>query len=202
LAKLLLVRHGKTKLHKADRFWGKTDITLSNVGIRQANRLRDRLVKEKIAAVYTSKLSRALLTAQTIVSGQNVAIKSYAELNELNFGYVEGLTFREISRLHPELAEELVNWNPRPSFPGGESLADLNTRVQNFLKLLEKHKLRETVLIVAHAGPLRLIISNLLGIDIAFWRKIHLDLASLSIVETFPQGAILRLLNDISHLKP
>jgi len=202
LARLLLVRHGRTRLHKADRFWGKTDIALNDTGIRQAKRLRDRLASEKINAVYTSKLSRAVVTAETIIAGHNVAIRSYTELNELNFGYVEGLTFREISRLHPELAEELVNWNPRPTFPGGESLADLNARVQNFLKKLEKHGPRETVLIAAHAGPLRLIITNLLGIDIDFWRKIYLDLASLSIVETFPQGAILRLLNDTSHLKP
>ena len=202
MARLLLVRHGRTRLHKADRFWGKTDIALNDTGIRQAKRLRDRLASEKISAVYTSKLSRAVVTAETIIGGHNVAIRSYAELNELNFGYVEGLTFREISRLHPELAEELVNWNPRPTFPGGESLADLNARVQNFLKKLEKHGPRETVLIAAHAGPLRLIITNLLGIDIDFWRKIYLDLASLSIVETFPQGAILRLLNDTSHLKP
>ena len=123
------------------------------------------------------------------------------ELDEINFGWVEGLTFEEIKRLHPELAEVLNDWNAHPKFPGGESLDELNNRVQKFLKRLKKHKPEETILIVAHAGTLRLMICNLLGIDMKHWRQMQLDLASLSIMETYPQGAILSLLNDVSHLK-
>ncbi|HJX12217.1 MAG TPA: histidine phosphatase family protein [Dehalococcoidales bacterium] len=201
MARLFLVRHGRTKLYKADRFWGKTDIALSNTGIRQAEQLRDRLVREKVMTVYTSQLSRARLTAEIIAAGLDVAVHKLAELNELNFGYVEGLTFGEITRLHPELAEELMNWEPRPTFPGGETLDALNDRVRVFLDRLEKHEAGETVVVVAHAGTLRLIICNLLGLDLACWRKMQVDQGSLSVLETFPQGAILRSLNDVSHLK-
>ena len=65
MAKLLLIRHGITKLHKNDRFWGQTDIPLSNIGIKQAGQLRTRLALEKITAVYTSTLSRASASAAT-----------------------------------------------------------------------------------------------------------------------------------------
>jgi hypothetical protein len=41
----------------------------------------------------------------------------------------------------------------------------------------------------------------LLGIAIAHWQQIRIDRASLSILETYPQTAILTLLNDVSHLK-
>lgn len=201
MSKLLLVRHGKTKLYKDDRFWGKTDVALSESGIRQAEYLRDRLAKEKINAVYTSDMSRTRATAEIISAKHDLTVHARAELNELNFGWVEGLTFDEICKLHPKLAEELSNMDARPSFPGGESLDELNSRLQKFLERLEKHKPKETILIVAHAGTLRLMICNLLGIDLECWRKIRVDLASLSIMDTYPSGAILSLLNDASHLK-
>ncbi|GAH63159.1 unnamed protein product, partial [marine sediment metagenome] len=82
----------------------------------------------------------------------------------------------------------------------GESVAELINRVSKFLERLEKHAPEETILIVAHSAPLRLLICHLLGIELRHWRQIRLDLASLSILDTYPQGAILNSLNDISHL--
>ena len=202
MSRLLLVRHGINKLNNARRFWGKTDVALSHKGIHQAEKLRDRLATEKINAIYTSNLSRARATAEIIAAKHKAGITTLDELSELNFGWVEGLTFEEISRLHPELAEVLNDWKTRPKFPGGESLDELNSRVQRFLNQLQKHKPSETILIVAHAGTLRLIICNLLEIELEHWRQMQLDFASLSILETYPQGAILNLLNDVSHLKP
>ncbi len=202
MARLLLVRHGNTKLDNAHRFWGKTDVELSVDGIRQAEKMRDRLAKEQLNAVYASTLSRARLTAEIIASTCRIDVITCAELDEINFGRVEGLTFEEISRQHPELSETLDNWKIRPSFPGGESLDELNLRVQKFLKRLNNDKPEETVLIVAHAGTLRVMICNLLAIELEHWRQMRLDLGSLSILETYPRGAILNLLNDVSHLKP
>lgn len=200
MSRLLLVRHGRTKLHKADRFWGSTDIALSDTGIKQAEQLRDRLAREKIAAIYTSTLSRARNTAEIIAARHKTKITACKELRECNFGYIEGLTFREIQRLYPELAGELLDWKA-VAFPGGESLEDLDKRVASFLDRLVKHKEKETVLIVAHGGPVRLIICHLLGLGLEYWLQLNVALASISIVETYAQGAILSLLNDTSHLK-
>jgi len=88
------------------------------------------------------------------------------------------------------------------TFPGGESLDQLNKRVITFLKQLANHKPQDTVVIVTHGGPIRLIICNLIGFEQKHWQQLRIDLASLSIVETYPQTAILSLLNDTSHLKP
>jgi alpha-ribazole phosphatase len=201
LARLLLVRHGNTKLDNAHRFWGKTDVELSDDGIRQAERLKDRLANQKIDTVFTSSLSRAWVTAEIIVSGRKALITACPELDEINFGYVEGLTFDEISKKHPELSATLNDWRIRPSFPGGESLDELNLRVQKFMKQLENHQPEETILIVAHAGTLRVLICGLLEMKVEHWRQMQLDLASLSIIDTYPKGAIINRLNDISHLQ-
>ncbi len=200
MSKLLLVRHGDTKLNSAERFWGRTDVELSAAGMRQAERLRDRLAAQKIDAIYTSNLSRAAVTAKIIASRHQLDIVICTELQEINFGKFEGLTFKEINQLYPEATELWTNWNLTLKFPEGESVDELNNRVSKFLDRLEKHTPEETILIVAHSAPLRLLICHLLGIELRHWRQFRLDLASLSIMETYPQGAILNLLNAVSHL--
>ena len=201
MAKIILVRHGDTRLNSAQRFWGQTDVELSQEGLNQAERLRDFLTTVEIDAVYTSNLSRAADTAEIITSKHQVKITTCKELAEINFGDLEGLTFEEISRQHPEMAELLSTWSIRPRFPGGESVDELNKRVSKFLLRLRKHADEEVILIVSHAGVLRLMVCNLLGLGLQHWRQIRIDLASLSVVETYTQGAILSSLNNTSHLK-
>ncbi len=200
MPRLLLVRHGDTELNSRERYWGQTDVKLSAAGLRQAEKLRDRLATERIDAAYSSNLQRASVTAEIIASRHQLPVTTCAELRETNFGRVEGLTFNEINHLYPKLVKLWVNWSLRLEFPDGESVSEVNSRVGNFMGRLKNHAAEETILIVAHSGPLRLVICQLLGIELKHWRQIRLDLASLSIVETHPQGAILSLLNDTSHL--
>ena len=201
MSNLFLVRHGNTKLNSAERFWGQTDVELSEEGTRQAEQLRDRLATEKIDVIYTSNLKRASVTAEIIASRQQANIITCDELREINFGKFEGLKFEEINERYPESIELWTNWDLSIKFPDGESVEELNNRVSKFLKRLEKHTEEETILIVAHSAPLRLLICHLLKIGPQHWRQLRLELASLSIMQTYPQGAILNRLNDVSHLE-
>ncbi|MCH8864386.1 MAG: alpha-ribazole phosphatase [Chloroflexi bacterium] len=201
MSRLLLVRHGNTRKNSAERFWGHTDVALSTDGVKQAEQLRHRLESEKIDFAYASDLCRASLTAEIIAGPHRLEVVICTELHEINFGKVEGLNFKEISQQYPALA---ADWSTRDlnfRFPEGESIGDLNRRVSQFLNRLEKHAPEDTLLIVAHSGVLRLLVCQLLEIAPQHWRQIRTDLASLTIVETYPQGAILNLLNDTSHLK-
>ena len=201
MSRLLLVRHGETELNSTERYWGRTDVKLSLGGMGQAERLRDRLATEPIDAVYSSDLKRALVTAEVISSEHKVDIVTCPELREMNYGDCEGLTFQEISSLYSELAELITNFSLELRFPGGEGFEGFIERTTKFLDRLNKHTAEQTILIVSHSGPLKVLVCRLLGIDLGHWRQIRLDNASLSIVETYPRGAVLSLLNDISHLK-
>jgi len=200
LSKLIMVRHGDTELSSDKKYWGHSDIKLSTAGFRQAERLRDRLATQRIDAIYSSDLQRASVTAETIASRHQLAVTICVELREINFGKLEGLTFEEVNRLYPEVTRLWVDRSSTLQCPGGESLADLNNRVSNFMGRLKKHTPEETILIVAHSGSLRLLVCQLLDIELYHLRQIRLDFASLTILETYPQGAILSLLNDVSHL--
>ena len=58
-----------------------------------------------------------------------------------------------------------------------------------------------TLLIVAHSGPLRALILDLLGLPLTSFWQLHLSAASLSVVEVHPVGSVLELLNDTSHYR-
>lgn len=201
MSKLLLVRHCCTEFNSARRYAGHRDVELSLVGYQQAERLHGYLADEKIDAVYSSDLKRALVTAEVILPERKADIITCPELREVDYGDVEGLTFREMSRLYPEVAKSFVNSSPQLEYPGGESLKRLAERVGEFSDKLKGSAPLQTILIVSHRGPLRMLICRLLGIDLKHWRQIGLDNASLSIVETSEPGAILSRLNDTTHLK-
>lgn len=194
------MRHGDTELNSAERYWGHSDVELSAAGLRQAERLRDRLAAEKIDAIYSSDLLRASLTAKIIASRHQLDVITCAELREINFGDAEGLTFDEISQLYPEVTKLWVQRSPKLEYPGGESLDQFNNRVSKFQDRLEKHAPEQTILMVAHSGVLRTLVCQLLGIELRYRWQFRLDFASLSIIETYRQGAVLSLLNDVSHL--
>jgi alpha-ribazole phosphatase len=201
LSRLLLVRHGETERNSAQRYWGRTDVKLSPAGIRQAERLRDRLVKEPLSAVYSSDLRRASATAEIIAAQHNVAVTTCPELREIDFGEIEGLTFDEARRLYPEVVRLWTAQSPELKYPAGDSFTEFSNRVISFVPRLVKHTEKETVLIVAHSGVLRTLLCHLLDMKTRHRWQMRLDLASLSIAETYSQNAMLCLLNDVCHLR-
>ena len=199
MARLLLVRHGKTEWNEAGRYIGRSDIGLSAFGLREAEALGQRLAGERIDAIYCSNLKRAVQTAQVITSGRDVELVTCEELREMDFGEFEGLTLEEIRQRRPEFDW----WTGRDAdmeFPQGESVRRVASRVGPFAGRLERYAEGETVLIVSHGGTLRALICLLLGLDLEHWWQIGLDSASLTVVDTYPERTVLSLLNDVCHL--
>jgi alpha-ribazole phosphatase len=200
LAKLLLVRHGETDSNSFQRYWGRTDVGLGPVGLRQAEQLRDRLAVEKIDFIYSSVMSRAMITAHMLASFHHLPVIGCPELREINFGKIEGLNFTDVQNQFPEIAQMWIHHNTELVYPEGEGLAHLETRIAQFRIRLCNHTQDQTILIVAHSGVLRSLICQILQMDMKSRWNIRIDLASLSIIDTYPSTAILSLLNDTSHL--
>lgn len=199
MSRLLLVRHAETKQgHR--RYWGHSQIGLGEEGIVQAKMLRDHLAGEKIAAIYSSDLQRARRTAEIVASVHAPEVVLCPELRELDFGQIEGMTFEEVDRRCPEALSLWRGGDVDAAAPAGENLRQLASRVQRILERLQRHSPEETILIIAHSGPLRVLLCTWLGIDLERWWQIRLDPASVSLVETYPEGAILCFLNNTSHL--
>lgn len=182
-----------------DRYWGHTDLPLSAEGLRQAEALRGRLAGERFDAIFASDLLRAKQTAERIACGHGMPVTFSPDLREINFGLCEGLTYAEIKERYPEADRFWVTGADALPFAGGESSADLVERVSRFRR--ECLPGYESVLVAGHGGPLSILICLLLELDPRFWWRVRLDIGSLSVVEVYPEGGILTLLNDTCHLQ-
>lgn len=196
--KLILVRHGEAD--DSRRYWGKTDTELTAKGREQAAKLGRYLKNEKIDAVYASTLKRVLDTAEAITANHKFEIIKCPELDEVNFGQLEGLTFEEICQSHPDLAAKWAESSHLLDFPDGDNFESFSQRVADFLKRLEGHSDGETVLVVGHGGSFRLLLCYMLGLDLKHWCQFNVKLASVSVMEGGVGTAILYKLSDVSHL--
>ncbi len=201
MPRLLLVRHGLTEYNTERRFLGHANVALNEAGRRQARRLRDHLLTEKIDAAYSSDLLRAMETAEIVLEGRGVDITPCAELRECDYGACEGLTFAEISERYPEVARRCVSFTMELEFPGGEAFTDFYSRTGQFLQRLEAHASDDTLLVSSHNGPIKFLLCHLLGISADHWWQLRVDNGSLSIVDLARRGAVLTRLNDVSHLQ-
>lgn len=196
--KLILARHGQTD--GSDRYYGRTDNELNAVGRKQAAALGKRLADEKIDVIYTSTLKRTIATAEAIAAGHGLEITRCSELDEVDFGKLEGMTYEEICRQYPTVAATWTDWSAQLEFPGGESASLFAQRVARFLERLKSHNDDETILVVGHGGPFRLLLCHLLGLGIKHCNQFTFGLASISVINKYSQGAILVQLSDVSHL--
>lgn len=201
MARLFLVRHGIVESNSTGRLWGHTDIPLCADGIQQAWKVCERLSREKIAIIYSSDLRRSLDTATIIASPHQLSMVSCPELREINFGRFEGMTFEEIKNCYPEAEKLWAGANPELSFPDGESLKALSNRIDHFVDRLSEYGLKDTVLVVAHGGSLRMLLCRLMGFDLSHWWQISITHASITILDCYPEGGMLCLLNDTCHCK-
>src|SRR5438445_11535878 len=84
--RLYLVRHGTTSWNREGRLQGHTDISLAEEGIRQAERIADRLASLTVDAVWSSDLSRASGTADAIAQRHGLDVRTTCLLRESGLG--------------------------------------------------------------------------------------------------------------------
>ena len=216
--RLLIVRHGETDWNVDGRIQGHSDVSLSERGRAQAGSLRRRLEEWEVHAAYSSDLKRASQTAEALLTGRSVTLCSSAELREFSFGLWEGLTFHEVQQTDPAMYAEMMSRSEEFAPPGGESLKDVTSRIGGFVSGLRHAMFSDdggefkghyfgnepqdhTTLIVGHGGSLRALLVCLLGLPTASTWSFMLDNVGLSVVDLYPDNAVLKLFNDTSHLE-
>jgi len=197
---LILVRHGATEWNTQNRYQGQSDVPLSDLGKQQADLLAERLVDQKIDAIYASDLKRAQMTAKTIAKKHNLKINPEPRLRELKFGILEGLTFDEAEAQYPEMIRAwLDDFNNTPV--GAETIETFNARIVSLLESLKQEHNNEVVLLVGHGGSLSEILRVVLGLSREkrwYLEMENASLAEVSIAETYIS---LKRLNDTCHLR-
>ncbi len=187
MARLILIRHGETDYNSQKRYCGFSDPSLNEKGRWQAERLAKILWNVKIDAVYSSDLRRAYETAEIIFRDNSIV--KLADFREINFGVWEGLTYSEIIEKHPEIYKRWIDNPMEVNIPGGETLKDFCGRIRKKLIFVRScHKEGETIALITHGGPIRIILCDALGYNIKEFWQVAQDIGALNIID-YPNNA-------------
>jgi broad specificity phosphatase PhoE len=197
--RFVLVRHGATEHSPTQRFSGRNELPLAETGRAQAAALAARDFGE-VTAVVSSPLRRAVETAEPIAAAHGLAVEIDDGLVETDFGRWEGLTFGEATDRDPELMAHWLN-APDAAPPGGESFVTVGERVRDAQQRISAAHPGGRLVVVSHVTPIKLLLRMALDAPPQAMFRIHLDTASVSIVDYLANGGCsVRLVNDTSHL--
>jgi broad specificity phosphatase PhoE len=122
---------------------------LTKVGIAQARRAAEELVGRGINVIYSSPYARTMETAEIVADKLGLDINVDKRLRETDFGVLDGKPDEEMRKQFSGMLDRLYD---RPE--GGESLADVCSRVERFLEEVEAEHKGQNILVVAHADSL------------------------------------------------
>lgn len=179
-----LLRHGEPVGGK--RYRGQVDDPLSERGWEQMHAATEGLAEWQI--VVSSPLSRCAAFAETLAERLQIPVQLDARLKEIGFGIWEGRTAEDIKKSDPDVLRRF--WrdpvNHRPA--GAEFLISFRRRVlAAWNDILNEHHGKK-VLVVAHAGIIRMIVCLVLGTPVEHMFRIQVANAGLTRIRIEGQG--------------
>ena len=207
---VILVRHGRTTYNEQGRYQGSSDRSiLTAKGHQNAYATGIALQQFNFDAVYTSPLKRVQQTTQEIIAAFNSVQKQppvfiEPKLTEIYMSDWEGLTYQEVK---DTFAEDYDCWQSTPHLftRDGVDYPVLNLYQQARIfwqQILIKHR-QGTVLVVAHGGTNKALISTAIAIEPQYYHFLQQSNCGISNLQ-FTNGynvAQLKYLNSTNHLE-
>lgn len=211
------MRHGESSFNVERRVQGHLDqSTLTENGRVDAGRVGDALSDLQIDAAYCSPLRRARDTAELIISRLQqppaASLQITDNLKEVNLVLWEGVLFSEVQEKYPE---EYQNWKHAPHLlkmriPGANGelvdyypVPDLYDQATTFWKEILPRHANQTLLVVAHSGINRALISTAIGLPPDLYQAVHQSNCGISVLNFaagFGAPVQLESLNITAHL--
>jgi probable phosphoglycerate mutase len=202
--RVVLIRHGESRT-TVDRVIGgpRTCSGLSDLGRRQAERLRDRLADTgelRADALYASAYPRAIETAEIIAPAIGAEVLVESGFGEHDPGPdCDGLTFNDFLDRYG-----MPDWETDPhavTFPGGETVAEFHHRVGSTLARAVREHIGGAIVVACHGGVIDAAFRALLRLPAH--GSFELQTANTSLTEFVQSGRgrwrLVRY-NDASHL--
>jgi broad specificity phosphatase PhoE len=190
---LTLIRHAAIAAALDGHYIGRTDVPLSTAGMRQAEELMLQVAQHtapSIDRLWCSPARRARQTAHPLSEHLGCAVSINPHLHEIDFGVWEGLTFTQILEKDPRKVDEWAEFAPEFSFPGGESLAQFNERIESVAAAIHAENCNHLA-IISHGGVLRGLICALLHWPLRDHLKFTLRRGGYATLETHGSHAVL-----------
>jgi probable phosphoglycerate mutase len=188
---LIFLRHGETVHTVAKRFSGPggDDPGLNDVGREQALRAAGALLADGgVDAIISSPMRRTRETADAVSAALDLPVEIDEGFRECAFGEWDGLTLEEVQERWPaDLDAWLGSMDFRP--PGGESLVDVQARVEEALLKTIAAYAGKKVVVVSHVNPIKLSVRYVLGAPLESTHRMLLAPASLTTITFYESGA-------------
>ncbi len=194
--RIFLIRHGESQHNAEDVFSGVTDIDLSPAGRSQCRTLARFFQHVHVHQVYTSPLKRAIETTRIVFPTHKHHVSRF--LIEFDYGEYEGKP-----RAFSEHDKIIQKWYQSPGdirFPGGGDIQEHAREVMKGLSILAQNAQAETIACVSHRTTIRLIIAQILGLGLHYFRRVPCSNCSITEIHfQNRQGFSLQSLNVTQH---
>ena len=201
MTKIILVRHGHVEGIHPPRFRGREDLALTERGKAEALAVARRIAEKwHPACVYTSPLSRCVLTGAAIASACKIQSASIEELNDIDYGKWMMRTYAEMQVSEPEL---YASWFATPHlvrFPGGDSLQELASRTADALRFVLELHADQTVVMVGHDSVNRALLAQLADLPLSSYWILTQDPCCINEIDIAANRIQIRSINETSHL--
>jgi broad specificity phosphatase PhoE len=197
---LYLLRHGETEFSRQERFCGRIDAPLTPGGRDMATRFAAAYGALDWRAILTSTRTRAIESATPLALCTGLAVEADDRLDEMFYGEWQGLSKQEIAARD---ADYFARWERNPSIgpPQGESPYDVSARARAVLQDLQARHAEGPVLIVSHKALLRILLCELLAIDLRHYRRGAWPVGAVTQIDLGPGAPSLRRFANVDHLR-
>ena len=190
---VVFVRHAASK--GAGSFVGQLDEPLSPAGRNQLRELVQKLSRFHFQAAFASDLQRALATAREAVQHTGVELEIRAGLREMYFGRWQGLSWKQVAKRYPRRTILWLKHFSSQPIPGAERFADFRRRVKTELKNIVRTNQGRCVLVVTHAGVIRVALADALGMKQSHMFRMAQGPCAINVVDYFAGGVTVRCIN-------
>jgi len=198
---LLLVRHGQTVWNQENRFRGRANIPLDEVGQAQAEATGYYIAEHWTPnAVYCSPLLRARHTAEAIAAPHFLHERAHPGFLDVDFGAWEGQTEAQVRERWSQALDTWFTVPHNTPLPGGERLDMAQMRAMGALREVVTRHLDATIVVVSHTAINRLMLLGLFDMDIAHFWHLGQGLCAINHLEYEGQDFKLLTMNFTAHV--
>ncbi len=202
MTSIYLVRHGQTAWNKEEIFRGRTDISLDETGLKQAELVGEYFKGIEIQGIYSSPLSRASQTAQKTARFHDLKVQPLPGIIDMSFGDWEGRPHQEIRENDSKTYRQWIEEPHLVRLPDGEGLDDVRARAMAAMEDVIRDHPKQTLVLVSHRVICKVLICAILGLDNSHFWQITQDTTAINLIQYRKKKYILSLMNETCHLKP
>jgi len=199
------VRHPETEALVKKIIYGQTNSPYTEKGEKSIPWVREQLLKEDIAQIYSSPLDRTKTLAEEIAkSHPGLSFIIDERITEMSVGILEQMTLKEARETHPEHVEFFMADFGNHKIPGSELFSEVKHRVSDFLEeiiLKEEKRSKEghperPIVVVSHSMAIRAALAYLFDVELSALWHIKINPAAVIKVKYIDDFALLEGLVD------